>query len=105
MLVASMPSTRKAGGKIQRLFRVDGIDATSIDSCEVYSQENGFPVNRTIIVEPDETMGRTRSAKNFALVLDDKEAPLNTPSEAHKLMKIIDGVYASAKSGRPVELS
>ena len=95
---------QKAGGKIQRLFRVDGIDATSIDSCELYSQENGFPVNRTIIVEVDETMGRTRSAKNFALVLEDKEAPLNIPSEAHTLMKIIDGVYASAKSGRPVEI-
>jgi predicted dehydrogenase len=96
---------QKAGGKIQRLFKVDGIDATSVDSCEIYSQENGCPVNRTVIVEPDETMGRTRSAKNFALVLDDKEAPLNHPSEAHKLMKIIDGVYASAKSGRPVELT
>jgi predicted dehydrogenase len=96
---------QKAGGKIQRLFRVDGIDATSIDSCELYSQENGVPVNRSIIVEADETMGRTRSAKNFALVLEDKEAPLNVPSEAHTLMKIIDGIYASAKSGRPVELS
>jgi predicted dehydrogenase len=42
---------------------------------------------------------------HFALVLDDKEAPLNTPSEAHKLMKIIDGIYASAKTGRPVELT
>ena len=68
---------QKAGGKIQRLFRVEGIDATSIDSCELYTQENGFPVNRTIIVEADETMGRTRSAKNFALVLEGKEAPLN----------------------------
>ena len=96
---------QKAGGKIQRLFKVDGIDATSIDTCEIYSQENGFPVNRTIITEPDETMGRTRSAKNFALVLEDKEAPLNTADEAVKLMKIIDGVYASAKTGRPVELS
>ena len=96
---------QKAGGKIQRLFRVDGIDATSIDSCEIYSQENGYPVNRTIITEPDETMGRTRSAKNFALVLDDKEAPLNQPGEAVKLMKIIDGVYASARTGRPVELA
>ncbi len=96
---------QKAGGKIQRLFRVDGIDATSIDSCEVYSQEHGVPVTRTIIVEADETMGRTRSAKNFALVLEDAEAPLNVPHEAHTLMKIIDGIYASAKSGRPVELA
>ena len=96
---------QKAGGKIQRLFRIDGLDPTSIDSCELYSQENGLPVNRNIIVEVDETMGRTRSAKNFALVLDDKEAPLNTPAEAHKLMKIIDGIYASARTARPVDLS
>jgi predicted dehydrogenase len=96
---------QKAGGKIQRLFRVDGLDATCIDSCEIYSQENGFPVNRSIIVELDESMGRTRSAKNFALVLDGKEAPLNNAGEAYKLMKIIDGIYASAKTGRPVELS
>lgn len=95
---------QKAGGKIERLFGVDGIDATSVDSCEFYSQENGVPVNRTITVEADETMGRTRSAKNFASVLADKEAPLNVPSEAYKLMKIIDGIYASAESGCPVEL-
>jgi predicted dehydrogenase len=61
-------------------------------------------VNRNIIVELDESMGRTRSAKNFALVLQGKEAPLNTADEAYKLMKIIDGIYASAKTGRPVEL-
>jgi len=96
---------QKAGGRIQRLFRVEGIDDTSFDSCELYTQENGFPVNRTIVTEADVSMGRTRSAKNFALVLQDKEAPLNTPDEAYKLMKIIDGVYASAKTGRPVELS
>ncbi|HZE99780.1 MAG TPA: Gfo/Idh/MocA family oxidoreductase [Planctomycetota bacterium] len=96
---------QKAGGRIQRLFRIDGLDPTSIDSCEIYSQEHGFPVNRSIVVEADETMGRTRSAKNFALVLEDKEAPLNQASEAHKLMKIIDGIYASATTGRPVELS
>jgi predicted dehydrogenase len=89
----------------RNVLKSQGIDATSIDSCELYSQENGFPVNRTLVVEVDETMGRTRSAKNFALVLEDKEAPLNVPSEAHTLMKIIDAIYASAESGRPVELA
>jgi predicted dehydrogenase len=95
---------QKAGGKIQRLFKVDGIDSTSIDTCEIYSQENGYPVNRNIIVEADESMGRIRSAKNFAMTLAGKEAPLNVPEEAHKLMKIIDGIYASAKTGKPVEI-
>ena len=95
---------QKAGGKVQRLFGRDGIDATCIDSCELYTQENGKSVNREIIVEPDEAMGRTRAAKNFVLALEGKEAPLNTPDEAVKLMKIIDGIYASAKSGKPVEI-
>ena len=95
---------QKAGGMVQRLFRQDGVDSTSIDTCELYTQENGRPVNRTVVVEPDETMGRTRAAKNFALTLEGKEAPLNTPDEALKLMKIIDGIYASAKTGKPVEI-
>jgi len=94
----------KAGGMVRRLFGIDGIDSTSIDTCELYVQENGRSVNRTIIVEPDETMGRTRAAKNFALSLAGEEPPLNTPDEAVKLMKIIDAIYASAKSGKPVEI-
>jgi predicted dehydrogenase len=49
-------------------------------------------------------MGRTRSAQNFALALQGKESPLNTPDEAVKLMKIIDGIYESAKTGKPVEI-
>jgi len=95
---------QKAGGRVRRLFRVDGLDNTSFDRCELYTQENGNAVNHSIIVEADEAMGRTRSAKNFALALEDKEAPLNTPDEAVKLMKIIDGIYQSAQTGRPVEI-
>ncbi len=95
---------QKAGGMVRRLFGTDGIDSTSIDECELYTQENGHSVNRAIIVEPDEAMGRTRAAKNFVLAVEGKEAPLNTPDEAVKLMKIIDGIYASAKTGKPVEI-
>ncbi len=95
---------QKAGGMVQRLFRLDGIDSTSIDTCELYTQEHGRPVNRSVIVEADEAMGRERSAKNFALTLAGMEAPLNIPDEAVKLMKIIDGIYASAKTGKPVEI-
>ena len=95
---------QKAGGMVQRLFGTDGIDSTSIDTCELYTQENGRSVNRSIVVEADETMGRVRAAQNFVLALEGKEAALNTPDEAVKLMKIIDGMYASAKSGKPVEI-
>ncbi|MEO6097776.1 MAG: Gfo/Idh/MocA family oxidoreductase [Fibrobacteria bacterium] len=96
---------QKAGGMVRRLFGVEGMDNTSIDECELYTQENGRSVNRSIVVPADEAMGRTRSAKNFALALEGKEAALNTPDEAVKLMKIIDGIYASAKSGKPVEIT
>lgn len=95
---------QKAGGRVQRVFRVEGIDSTSTDTCDLYTQENGFPVNRAVAFPHDEAMGRTRSAQNFALALQGKEPPLNTPDEAVKLMKIIDGIYESARSGKPVEI-
>lgn len=94
----------KAGGKVERLFGVDGLDNTALDSCELYVQENGRSVNRTIIPEPCEDMGRIGSASNFVHAIQGKEAPLNTPAEALKLMQIIDALYASAKTKKPVSL-
>lgn len=93
----------KAGGLVRRLFGRDGLDDTSIDACELYTHEHGRPVNRNIIVPADETMGRTRSAANFVATIEGKEAPLNKPSQAVALMKIIDAIYASAKTGKPVK--
>jgi predicted dehydrogenase len=94
----------RAGGKVQRLFGTDGIDATAIDACELYTQEHGRPVNRDIIVPQDAPMGRVRSAMNFVRAIEGTEAPLNTPDQAVALMKIIDGAYKSAASGKPVAL-
>jgi len=93
----------KAGGLVQRLFGQDGLDPTALDTCELYVQENGRSVNRTVLVPPDETMGRTRSAANFIHTLAGREAPLNTPDQAVSLMRIIDAAYASARTGRPVK--
>jgi predicted dehydrogenase len=92
----------KAGGLVQRLFGSDGLDETCLDTCELYVQENGRSVNRSIVVPKDETMGRTSSAANFIHTLERRAAPLNTPDQALKLMKIIDAAYASARTGRPV---
>lgn len=94
----------KAGGLVRRLFGVDGIDSTAIDDCELYTVENGRQVNRDIAVPADEAMGRVRSASNFVLALEGKEPPLNTPDQALTLMKIIDGAYKSAATGKPVAL-
>ena len=94
----------KAGGMVQRLFGIDGLDNTAIDACELYTLENGRSVNRSIVVPPDETMGRVRSAVNFVRVIEGKEQPLNTPDQALSLMKVIDGAYKSAATGKPVAL-
>jgi len=94
----------KAGGLVRRLFGTDGLDNTAIDACQLYTLENGRQVNRDIIVPADETMGRTRSAANFIHALEGREAPLNTPDQALSLMKIIDGAYKSAATGKPVAL-
>lgn len=95
----------KAGGKVERLFGVDGLDDTALDTCELYVQENGRSVNRTIVPEPCPDMGRSASAANFVEALAGKAEPFNTPQESLKLMRIIDALYASAATGKPVSLA
>jgi predicted dehydrogenase len=95
----------KAGGMVRRLFGEDGIDSTAEDACEMYFQDaRGRRRDRKVRHAKDESMGRVRAAANFIGVLRGREKPLNTPDEAVKLMKIIDAVYASAKSGAPVKI-
>ncbi|MCL5408900.1 MAG: Gfo/Idh/MocA family oxidoreductase [Candidatus Omnitrophica bacterium] len=94
----------KAGGLIKRIFKRDGIDETAIDECELYTQENRCPVNRKIIVEPDEKMGRERAVINFVNTILKKEEPFSRAEEAIILMKIIDAVYLSAEKGVSVEI-
>lgn len=92
----------KGGGKVERLFGSDGLDDTAIDTCEIYVQEGGKSVNKTIEVAQCEDMGRKRSAANFIAAIEGTEEPLNTPDQALVLMKVIDAIYESAKSGKPV---
>jgi predicted dehydrogenase len=94
----------KAGGLVERSFGRDGLDETSIDRCELFTSEHGTQVNRKILVPFDETMGRLGAAANFIHAIEGKEAALNTPEQALRLMKIVDAVYASAAKGEPVKL-
>lgn len=94
----------KAGGLVERLFDEDGIDSTATDTAQLYTLENGVSIDRDFVFSMDEAMGRERAAANFIYALDGKEAPLNRPDEAIKLMKIIDAVYASAQSGEPQKI-
>ena len=94
----------KAGGKVERLFGIDGLDNTAIDTCELYVQENGNSVNRSIVTPACEDMGRIASAANFIDAIEGKAAPLNTPEQALRLMQVIDAIYVSAKTGKPVSI-
>lgn len=91
-----------AGGKIERLFGIDGLDATSTDQCSLFMEEYGRQVDIHIKTEQDPSMGRLNCASNFINAILGKEPPMNTPEEALILMKILDGIYESAESGKPV---
>ena len=95
----------KAGGMMRRLFGKDGFDATAEDTCEMYFQgASGASADKKILAAKDEAMGRILAAENFILTLQKKDKPLNTPDEAVKLMKIIDAIYASARTGAAVRV-
>ncbi|MDB6004380.1 MAG: oxidoreductase, partial [Prosthecobacter sp.] len=81
-----------------------GLDNTAIDACELYVQENGHSVNRSITTPACEDMGRIDSAANFIEALEGKAEPLNTLEQALRLMQVIDAIYASAQSGKPVSI-
>jgi predicted dehydrogenase len=94
----------KAGGKVERLFGIDGLDNTAIDTCELYVQENGHSVNRSITTPVCEDMGRIGSAANFIEAIEGRADALNTPEQALRLMQVIDAIYASATTGKPVSV-
>jgi predicted dehydrogenase len=95
---------QKSGGKIERLFDIDGLDGTSIDNCAIFTEEDGRQVDYLIKVEKDEEMGRVAQAANFANTIAGREAPLNTPAQAVIMMKLVDAIYESAASKKPVKL-
>jgi predicted dehydrogenase len=95
----------KMGGKVERLFGIDGLDETSIDSCRLFAEEYGKQVDIDIKTAKDESMGRISNASNFVDSIRNMEAPLNTPEEALILMRIIDALYESASSKRPISLA
>jgi len=94
----------KAGGKVERIFDVDGLDETAHDKAELYTVENGRQVDRNVKFIPDETMGRLDSAVNFVESIKGESKPFNTPNEAYILMKIIDALYESAEQMKSVEV-
>jgi predicted dehydrogenase len=95
---------QKAGGKVERIFGIDGLDDTSIDTCKLFVEEYGNQVDMLIKTEKDDTMGRVNCAANFIEAVEGKAEVLNTPEQALIIMKIIDALYESASSKKPVRI-
>lgn len=96
---------QKAGGKIERLFGVDGLDDTGVDTAKLFVEEYGGQADLLIKTEKDDAMGRVACAANFIEALEGKAEALNTPEQALVIMKIIDAMYESAASKKPVRIA
>ena len=95
----------KAGASLERVFGHDGVDATSIDTLEIFTQENGVPVNRNLIVEPDPYMGRLAAVGHFVDCLTNGASCMSSGEEGLRIMKILDAIYKSAETGKAVNIS
>jgi hypothetical protein len=71
---------------------------TSCDTAMLYTEEYGNQVNREILVQKDETMGRVANAANFVQSITEGKKPMNTPEEALILMQITDAIYKSSET-------
>jgi predicted dehydrogenase len=103
-LVYSTMCGTEAGASLERVFGFDGDDDTAIDTLELYTQENGVPVNRELIVEPDPAMGRLASVRHFVDCLISGKEPISPGTDGQRIMKILDAMYTSAETGKAVRI-
>ena len=103
-MAVSLQGTRE-GVCLSRRFGIDGDDTTATDSCDVYRMTaSGARKDGPLTTRHDEAMGRIRCATNFIRAIEGREKPLSDPAEAVRLMTIVDAVYASSRTGRPVRV-
>lgn len=95
----------KAGASLERVFSIDGVDDTSVDTLELFGQENGVPVNRSLLVEPDPYMGRLNAVSHFVDCLASGAECMSSGADGLRIMKILDAVYKSAQTGKAVTIS
>lgn len=94
----------KAGASLERVFEIDGVDDSSVDTLELYTQENGVAVNRSVLIEPDPFMGRLNAVGHFVDCLTSKTECISPGSDGLRIMKILDAAYKSAASGKAVNI-
>ena len=94
----------QAGASLERVFAVDGVDDSAIDSLEIYTQEQGEAVDRVVKVEPDPAMGRHSAVRHFVDCLVAGKPPISPGTDGLRIMRILDAMYRSAGSGKAVAI-
>ncbi len=94
----------EAGASLERVFAIDGVDDTAIDTLELYTQEQGEAVDREVKLEPDLEMGRHTSVQHFVDCLVEGEEPISPGTDGLRIMKILDAMYESAETGEAVDI-
>ena len=93
-----------AGATLERVWDVDGIDDTSHDRLKLFRTEHGAPADVDLKVEPDPMMGRTTAARHFVDCCLGLAKPISPATDGLAIMKILDALYQSAKTGKAVSL-
>ena len=94
----------QAGATLERQWAVDGIDDTSIDKLMLFKQEHGAPVDETLKVLPDPYMGRLEAVRHFVDSVLSGKTPLSPATDGLEIMKILEALYKSAKTGKAVNI-
>ncbi|MEA3401122.1 MAG: Gfo/Idh/MocA family oxidoreductase [Armatimonadota bacterium] len=94
----------EAGASLERVFAIDGVDETAIDTLELYTQEQGEAVDRVVKLEPDEAMGRHTAVEHFVDCLVEGQEPISPATDGLRIMKILDAMYKSADQGKAVKI-
>jgi predicted dehydrogenase len=95
---------KQAGASLERVFAVDGIDDTSVDTLELYTQRYDQPVNQSLIFPADEAMGRHSAVMHFVDSIVSGKQPISPGTDGLRIMKILDAAYKSAQTGKAVTI-
>jgi predicted dehydrogenase len=93
----------KAGASLERVFKQDGVDDSSVDTLELYQDVSGKPQIEPVKLKPDPKMGRVEGVRQFAEAIVRGEAPPVPAEDGLTLMRVITAIYESQTSGISVD--
>lgn len=94
----------EGSARLERIFEVDGIDDSSVDSLRLRTQEGPLPFNQSAVLDPSPSMGRVEAVCHFVDCIVKKKSPCSPISDGLAIMEMLDAIYASAAEGKAVTL-